>query len=290
MKRLVFLLIFGAVIGVATDRNYKKAINFTRDALADFGFTAPRPSARVAHGRDALQKNPMPASCPDPSKERVAVLLTAGQSNASNEGGVGEPAPTYSDAVLNLWNGRCFIARHPLLGATGGDQSPWIETAKLLLASGKFSKVVIVATAIGGTGAHEWASGGEFHERMLKRIAEAKAAGLTPTPFLWHQGEHEGVNRKAGAAYEANLVSIINSVRRQTGDIPALIALASRCSQHGPSDEIRNAQRRVAQSLSGVLVAVDSDAIGLAHRYDGCHFTVDGLHLLAHGYAKTITH
>ena len=124
---------------------------------------------------------------------------------------------------------------------------------------------------------------------MLDRIGVAKTLTLTPTHFLWHQGEHEAVNGKPGAAYEADVISIINAVRRQVGsDIPALIALASRCQHHGPSTEIRDAQRRVASSLPNVVVAVDSDAIGLEHRYDGCHMTKSGQELLAKGYADAV--
>lgn len=288
MRKPLIYLFIGIAIGVAAAREYKTVINFVRGALVSAGITKQPPSPRVAKGRDRLQKNPVSAPCPDPKRERVAVLLTAGQSNAANHGAVNEPNDAKDNpAILNLLDGKCFIARHPLMGATGEYQSPWIETARLLIASGKFDKVVIIATGIGGTGMHEWGSG-EFFNRLVARAVEAKEAGIAPTHFLWHQGEYDGVYNLSPVAYFDNFKKMIEGVRA-IADIPAHIALVSRCQFNQPKDEIRSAQLRIAQLIPNAYVAIDSDMdVGLAFRYDGCHMTRAGLAELAKGYARSI--
>lgn len=284
--RTLIVLGIGLAAGAVIARDYKTIIHFARDFLVSAGVMQKPLSPRIAKGRDAMQLNPLAAPCPDPKRERVAVLLTAGQSNASNDGAIGEPKDADNAAILNLWQGKCFVARHPVLGATGEHQSPWIETARLLLASGKFDKIVIIATGIGGTGMAEWAPGGEFHQRLLDRIAEAKDAGLTPTHFLWHQGEHDAVNKKSPADYLTNIKSLVAAVRAQS-NVPVVLALATRCAEHGPYEPIREAQRLAAQELPNTLI-VDSDALGLAYRYDGCHMTKEGQNELARLYAENI--
>jgi hypothetical protein len=246
-------------------------------------------SDRISNKRDQLQKSPQKVPFPVLSGQRIAVLLTAGQSNAANYGAVGESLPIDDPNILNLHNGNCYIARHPLLGATGKDQSPWIEVARHLLVSGNFDKVVIIATAIGGTGIHEWAPGGQFHERLLARIREAKLLHLNPTHFLWHQGEYDASLAPETATYQSRLTAIIKAVRDTTGsETPAFVALATRCAAQGPVASIRQAQYNIAHSVPLSYIAVDSDLIGFNHRFDGVHMTKSGQNLLAAGFAKAI--
>lgn len=285
MRKGLLLVAVGIVLGLLAARYYKPVVNSARASLAATGLISPKSSL----GRsDQLQKNPQLAACPNPSRERVAVLLTAGQSNAANEGGVGEPSPNDNVAILNLHGGKCFVARHPLLGATGAHQGPWIETARLLLASGRFDKIVIIATAVGGSSMKQWSSGGEFYTRLLKRIGEATVAGLTPTHFLWHHGEHDARWRKSPAAYTSGLNSLVHDVRHRAGDIPVFVSLASRCREIISSEPIRSAQLSAAKSLARTFIAIDTDDISFAGRFDGCHFTSAGLRAVAGGYAESI--
>src|SRR5690606_22362445 len=108
-------------------------------AVARTGFIEPPLSSRIRNGRDRLQRDPVAIACPDPSTERVMVALIAGQSNASNSG---EPFTEPDDPrILNLLDGRCYIARHPLLGATFPGSSPWLAMARHLIEQGVADKV-----------------------------------------------------------------------------------------------------------------------------------------------------
>lgn len=282
---VVALLAAAFVLGALAEREGLLKSRTILTAVARTGLIAPPLSSRIRNGRDRLQKNSALSECPDPSG-RVAVLLTAGQSNAANHG---TPYTEPDDVdILNFLDDRCYLARHPLLGATGEGSSPWIATARLLLSSGRFDKVVIVATAIGGTGVMEWAPAGEFHARLLERVRVVGAV-LPVTHFLWHQGEHDANRGTAPNAYTDALRSIIHAVRSATGrETPAIIALATRCGPRAANESIRGAQALVASSVPNTFV-VDSDGIGFEHRYDGCHFAASGHEILASRYADAIS-
>lgn len=284
----VLIFLAGATMGgvLHHNRNFVDSLHYT---LANKGLVPYPTSNRISDNRDQLQKSPQKVPFPDVSGQRVAVLLTAGQSNAANHGAVGEPFPNDDPNILNLHKGSCYVARHPLLGATGANQSPWIEVARQLLASGNYDKVVIIATAIGGTAIHEWAPGGQFHERLLARIREANALNLSPTHFLWHQGEGDACLGTQTVTYQEQLAAIIKAVRNTTGrDTPVYLALATRCTSLAPVPSIRQAQQNVANVVPFSYIAVDSDLLGLEYRFDGVHMTQAGQNLLATGFSKAI--
>lgn len=282
-------LIVGVVAGYALRHNDipREARDGFHRALANAGLLEPPLSNRIAKGRDRLQRNPVPVACPDPARERVVVALIAGQSNAANHGAPAQQQPD-NPSVVNLLNGQCYLARHPLLGATGVDASPWIDMAERLLEVGAADKVVLIATAIGGTAIVEWAPGGEYHNRLLARISEARSAGLHVTHFVWHQGEAEGWSNGDASHYSRSLHALLASVRIATeSPLPAYIALASRCTIH-ESAAVREAQRAVAKQDPLTFVAVNSDELGYEYRYDGCHFLLSGLKIVGSAYADAI--
>ena len=43
------------------------------------------------------------------------------------------------------------------------------------------------------------------------------------------------------------------------------------------SDAIRSAQSALVNPPAGILPGPDTDALGFADRYDGCHFSTEGL-------------
>ena len=250
--------------------------------------TAPPVSRKIGNGRDQQQKNPVPAPTPDPARERVMVLLIGGQSNASNNGELYEEAD--DPRILNLHDGRCWIARHPLLGSPRRGASPWIAAARALLEGGAAERVVLIATAVGGSSIKSWSPpDGEFYRRMLDRMHESERAGLPVTQLLWIHGEHDAVHGTPGDVYESGLASMINGARAALGrEIPAYIAIASLCREFPPHKEIRTAQRSVAKRCPNTFVALDCDTLGFEHRYDGVHFCESGLRVVADGFARAM--
>lgn len=72
---------------------------------------------------DTAQKEE--ANCPDNSN--AIVMVAFGQSNSANY--EGERHESKSDAIVNFYNGKCYKAKDPMLGATGRFGSIWIPLA-----------------------------------------------------------------------------------------------------------------------------------------------------------------
>ena len=89
---------------------------------------------------------------------RTAVLYILGQSNSSNHGG--QKYQGMDDRVVNYFDGACYRAASPLLGAEGTFGEAWTLLGNKLVAGGKFDQVIIVPSGIGLTGIAYWARGG----------------------------------------------------------------------------------------------------------------------------------
>jgi hypothetical protein len=58
---------------------------------------------------------------------------------------------------------------------------------------------------------------------------------------------------------------------------PIYVAVNSRCKEHKPDPDIRQAQMRLVDISHGILLGPDTDMLGLAYRFDGCYFSDEGL-------------
>lgn len=215
---------------------------------------------------------------------RTMVAFVFGQSNSANHGG--EKFAAASDAVLNYWDGRYFIAADPLLGASGLQGGPWTLMANELVAAKTFDTVILEAAGISASTARDWAAGGRLNAMLEKRLADTRAAGLAVTHFLWHQGEED--NNAAGVAgYDAAMRTIIALARKYSPQARFFVAQASICYRSPPNEALRHIQRDLAR-LPGVYAGPDTDEIGLADRYDDCHLSGRGLKRHADGWAAAV--
>jgi hypothetical protein len=207
-------------------------------------------------------------------ESRPMVALVFGQSNAANSG---ETPGAANSAVYELYHGRLFEARDPLLGAEGSGGSVWTRLGAKAVASGQFRAVVLVPIAFSATEIARWAPGGSLHDALLDRIAQAHAGGLRFTHLLWHQGEADAQRGTPEAAYRESFLAMLAAIRQLGVDAPIYVATASRCGKMRASDEVRHAQTALIDPAAGILAGPDTDALGLADRYDGCHFSSEGL-------------
>jgi hypothetical protein len=215
---------------------------------------------------------------------RTIVAFAFGQSNSANHGG--EKYRAASDDVLNFWQGRYFLAEDPLLGASGRAGSVWTLTANKLLAAQAADRVILLAAGVAATSVHQWAIGGPLNGMFERRLQEAKAAGLTVTHFLWHQGEAD--NSLPGvASYAGAMKQVIALSKSYFPASKFFVAQASRCSRLPPSPELRAVQASLAD-MPGVFAGPNTDEISLAERYDDCHFSGRGLEAHASGWAAAI--
>ena len=229
-----------------------------RLALYEFRSTADRVAATL------------PAAAPG----RMMVALVFGQSNAGNSGETRGPS---SRGVLEFYRGKLYEARDPLLGATGDGGSIWTRLAAKAVASGAYDAVVLVPFAVGPAEIARFAPGGSLHDGLLGVIADARKHGLVFTHLLWDQGEADAYAQTSAAAYRQRFGAIVAAIRDLGVDAPIYVARATRCAKLRPSEDLGNAQAALVNPASGVLAGPDLDTLGFAERYDGCHFSTEGL-------------
>lgn len=224
-------------------------------------------SVRSVEGR-------VPVPLPAAAKGRSMVALVFGQSNAANSGEThGQPHP----GVYEFYRGRLYEARDPLLGGDGEGGSVWLRLGTKAVASGQFDSVILVHVASGPAAIARWAPGGSLHGWLLSVIAGARDSGLVFTHLLWQQGEADAMAKTSAQAYREGFLAMLAAIRRMGVDAPIYAARATRCAKARPSEEIRGAQGGLIDPSLRILAGPDTDALGFAERYDGCHFSTEGL-------------
>jgi hypothetical protein len=215
-----------------------------------------------------------PAALPSTAPGRTMIALVFGQSNAGNSG---ETRGRAHPGIYEFYRGRLYAARDPLLGAGGGGGSVWLRFAAMALDSGEFDAVVLVPYAAGASPIARWVPGGSLHDGLLAVIASARDGGLAFTHLLWQHGEADAFARTSGNAYRDGFLAMLAAIRREGVRAPIYVARASRCAKVRPSEEIRYAQDSLVDRGAGIRAGPDTDLLGLADRYDGCHFSTEGL-------------
>jgi Carbohydrate esterase, sialic acid-specific acetylesterase len=210
----------------------------------------------------------------------TAVLVTLGQSNAANYAAV-RYTPKHDVLNFNLYDGRCYEARDPLLGTSGTLGNFATPLADMLIERGVYTRVIIAPIAMGGSTVEEWADEGVFNRRLLVLIRRLFDAGLTPTAILWHQGEgNSGVGDSHGRQYRKDLREVIATFRTYDIQAPFFVALASKCGGYPRpgGDNIRDGQAATVNHLENVFPGPDTDTLGDQYRdKEHCHFNAQGL-------------
>ena len=210
----------------------------------------------------------------------TAVIVTLGQSNAANYA-LMRYTPKHDVRNFDLYNGRCYKAEDPLLGASGTLGNFAGPLGDLLIERGLYARVIIAPIAMGGSTVEQWADEGRFNRRILVLIRRLFDAGLTPTAILWHQGEGDaGVGDAQVRQYRRNLLEVISTFRTYGISAPFFVALATKCGS-GPMpsrENIREGQASAVNSLDNVFLGPDTDTLGDEYRdKEHCHFNAAGL-------------
>jgi len=212
--------------------------------------------------------------------ERTAVIVTLGQSNAANYS-LMRYTPTHDVLNFDLYDGRCYKARDPLLGTSGTGGNFATPLAEMLIERGLYARVIIAPIAMGGSTVEEWADEGMFNRRILALIRRLFDAGLTPTQILWHQGEgNSGIGDSHGRQYHKNLLEVIATFRTYGISAPFFVALATKCGAYPRpnGDSIREGQASAVNPLDNVFLGPDTDTLGDEYRdKERCHFNAAGL-------------
>lgn len=222
--------------------------------------------------------NKMKVDCPA-ADARTLVLLVAGQSNAANSAGQ-KFQSTHGANVVNFFEGKCVIAKSPLLGSTGEWGEPWTLLANKLIDKGVADRVVIAPVAFGGSAIRAWASG-ELRKSLLDTIASVRKR-YQVSGVIWYQGESDFIFSTPEAEYRDDLSTLIGLIRRAGVSAPIYLTAASRCANSdwnwSPDNAVVRAQRSAVNSSAQVFMGVDADSLLTGFdRYDDCHLSASGV-------------
>jgi Carbohydrate esterase, sialic acid-specific acetylesterase len=246
------------------------------------------PLALDAAGRLLRYAGKTEIQCPKQTP-RTAVLLIAGQSNAANNAAQRHET-RYPDRVLNFMSGRCYVARSPLLGATGFAGEYWTPMSDQLIDAGAFDRVILAPVAVGASDIAQWAKGGALNSSMIPLVQDL-VTHYRVTHVLWHQGESDFALKTDPARYKEQFLSFVDTLRANAVDATVFVSTATRClTGWSQPNAIQSAQQELAAAQSGLEPGVDTDKLLSAQdRYDDCHMADSGEVKTAKAWAAILT-
>jgi hypothetical protein len=138
--------------------------------------------------------------------------------------------------------------------------------------------VIFVSIGVASTPIARWTTGGDLHSRIINAISEVTQNGLKVTHLLWHQGESDIKTSKQ--EYKKMFMNMLYDIRSRGIKAPIYVSVATRCGRN-MSNEIQQAQAELVDISSGIYHGPNTDDLGFAYRYDGCHFSDEGLEKFA---------
>ena len=218
--------------------------------------------------------------CPN---ENDAILIVGfGQSNSANH--QGQRYESNDNNVLNLYNGNCYLAKDPMLGATENSGSIWIPLAsKLAKKTGK--KIVLATFGVGGTSVTRWSNDKDLGFFYHQNISSIKTKYKSVNYFLWIQGEQDkGMNP---VDYGDNLRKIIQNTKEDFPKSKFMLSATTYCSGNGDA-KINLEQKNIAKTIPDVYLMGDTDKYaGHKFRYDDCHLSSIGVEAITSDFIKS---
>ncbi len=279
-----------------------RGVSFEDKTRIHVAFLPPDPADRV--------------DCDAISKDGLAVVLIAGQSNAENTTRADDLySPKSRFYNLNIEDGGCYVARQRAIGTTGHGSAFALPLADDLLAKGLFRNVLIVPIAVGGTYIEEWRpDGGRYFPRFRKAVQELARHGLEATFVLWQQGEgnaalfrgmtlglfgdstnYRPVNptpallEAAKLNYQARFYAIAGALRQLGVSAPIFPTISTICGYPRVDATIRAAQLALPDPELGIYAGPDTDEVDFSTRYDACHFDSRGIQIVAQAWTERLT-
>lgn len=243
------------------------------------------------YGGYAFIKEKQESSCPE-QDDGVGVVLVVGQSNSANYADL-KYHTKHLGRVFNYYDGKCYVATSPLLGATGDGGEFVTMLADILVERGVYKKVVIVSLGVGGSKVAQWTQSGALGGMLHKRLRELTLS-YKVTDIVWHQGESDFEYGTSALDYSTSFLSLLNEVRGVGVIAPIYISISTICgkkSDWAPNNPIALAQRGLVDD-SAVFLGADTDRIlewSDRNSQDFCHLSGSGQLKTATAYADSIT-
>ncbi|HBY87178.1 MAG TPA: hypothetical protein DEO86_15035 [Colwellia sp.] len=216
------------------------------------------------------------------------VLFAFGQSNSANHGD-SLHKPVKGVYNLNPFDGSCYQAQDPLLGATGEKGSVWMPLAEKLIATSTVEQILIVPFGVGGSAIKRWTADGDLVGRIKRSIDALEQQNIKATHIVWHQGETDARNGTTTIEYIKMFGEVISQLSPLGLDVPIYIATATLCGVEASNVDISIAQQKLPAAYPNVFSGANSDTLGNEMRFDNCHFNQQGLAKHADLWFKALT-
>lgn len=244
--------------------------------------------AKLALREDVLAADPdrKVVDCPN-QDDRVGVVLAFGQSNSANSAQHLYKPRDVPD-VVNWYDGVCYEAKSPLIGATGA-YGEWISrAAQGLVDLGTYDRVVVVSLGVGGSPIAAWTPGGALNARLVEQLRLLNDA-YAVTDMIWHQGETDANWGMGTMQYVRSFDALYASVKDTGVDAPLFMSIASYCRGGDYPNPITDAQHQIAETMDSVVLGVNTDELVTpSMRPDRCHFGKEGQEAAARELAAII--
>ncbi|MBA2656243.1 MAG: hypothetical protein H0U70_04575 [Tatlockia sp.] len=227
-------------------------------------------------------------ACPSQDKN-TAVLLAIGQSNIANHGQV-KFSTLYPNKVFNYFNGKCYIASSPLLGASGEGGEFLTSLGDNLVDFSIYDKVIIISSGINNSMLYRWSQGGDLNTLLKSILAEVQTR-YKITEVIFHQGETDFLINTTKEKYIESFHSLLRTLRPVNKSLPPVyFAIATLCGNNWfPFNSIAQAQYTFADEINNIYLGANTDAlIPISERFDVCHFNMIGQLKAAYTYANAI--
>jgi hypothetical protein len=283
-SRNVWLL--SGLIGLAAVGTYLYAHDpWSGSPPQDTGISMPGVAVYDSHRRLVDYSGKTEKPCP-PQTAHTAIILALGQSNIANHASI-RVNTRHPRAVLSYFDGKCYVAGSPLLGASGDGGEFLTLLADRLIDDDVYRSVIVVPAGIGGMAIALWRRNGQLND-MLLRTLKGLPPGYKVTQVLWQQGESDFLLTTPPADYVASFRSLVDVLVENGVDAPLYISISTKCGPWTANNPIAVAQRSLIDSRR-VFLGVDSDGLlGPQDRFDDCHLSESGQRKTAAAYAEAI--
>lgn len=211
-----------------------------------------------------------------PAQAGTGVFICLGQSLIGNHGASDFDPGSSSVLQIDINAGGVYRCKDPVIGATGTVGGLVSRLGDQIRVDGMFTRTLMVPGAIGGSDIHQWIDSGLFHHRLRVCILRVRQLGLTPTAFLWEQGQGSShVND-----WDEHIREIVDSARGLQCSAPWFIA---KCTMQG--NVVDATLQAKQESLWGtthngvnIYAGPDIDSLtgGTNRQGDGTHLTDTG--------------
>jgi len=242
-------------------------------------------------GRLTLYPEKIQVGCPVQTKD-TGVLLIIGQSNAANHA-QRKFTTQYPNNVVNYFEGQCYVASSPLLGATGQGGEFITPLADRLIAKGTYKNIVIIAAAVTGSPISRWVRHGDLNESLIALMKDVQKK-FRITDVIWHQGETDASTRMSTTAkvYVSSFHSLVGTLTERKVRAPIFVSIATRCNAGDNWSEVNpvGIGQRMLIDNEKIFLGADTDKlVELTDRYDSCHFSESGQMKVAEAFADSIS-